>query len=1065
MLYLKVIGEKFVSGKYISLVIIMACFVIALSAMQVIPHHLSIQTPVFFDDVDTDAHYIARLTRGTPPQLYNDFLVLRVDFDDVGFDPNESFPTFHPEDYTYFTKYMQHLQDYFLDASDERYVLSYDMPDIVFRASGLKSWYGDHSFESTRRILLIKEVIDAADAHPDIDLSSYEGIIIFHAGPGQESDIEDIRRSAMFSSFVSRTSFRNVLDPENDDYPGYETASGAIISRVAFVASSQCHDYFEPLPTRHFEILGPLAQLTGRLIGLPLLSGGASNTTGAGNFCIMATGVWNFDGRIPPLPSAWIRYFAGWVDPVVINTTVEDVPIAYPQARSDKPTLYKVEISEREYFLVENRQHNFIKDDIEIYGVVTSHDVHGVNIHSFELSEDQDYVYTTWGGRIPIVNSMKNNLRGNEWDYFIPYTDMQNRYVEPSGLLIWHIDEEVIAQRLESNTINANPRHRGVALKEADGVDHLAMTNMHFYRWGSPFDSFRSGHNDYLGKMWRDGVISVPTAQSNYGDGIPLEIHNISKSSNVMTFSVKYESFAEADFMGVSYLEPLAYDFSKSGKKQLAFIHSDGKLSLFEGTTLIHTYQMVADTVYYQYTFDGMGKMVIPAQSLSIDTPDCRATLYSFDGTSLSPIWSEQDYYWAGSPIYIDDQWRINDTLVRWVLYLNQNQYIQDSEPEYSLIVWLDENFGEIARHRDDSRIVSNATYHHQCLYLITLVRPEHDERDYIYHTRYRSTAPLRVYRYDHVISGIDGGKLSIYHGDFLGSGEIVEFIHYHSGKENRFFTYQISGVGDVEEKTYHFAHQLKGQIVFADTNNNGTADIILPHANGFMVYSFEGNRLHNIEIIHPDTLHASGSGLLPWKWDDDERTYYIGGFSRNRLIFFDDQFNEIRSASLSLSRPINALPYITAFGDSTFIFQAVDDGRIYGYHFPLARSADGLYWQQLHGNYYRNSFWDMPLKNVFEGQRGVFVEGQNFIFPNPFIARHHDLIKFRVMTTIATEVTVDIYNIAGQKIATQRDRVEAFTPHNDKFSFDPNRWSSGVYLATIRAGGEVIRYKFGIEK
>ena len=44
------------------------------------------------------------------------------------------------------------------------------------------------------------------------------------------------------------------------------------------------------------------------------------------------------------------------------------------------------------------------------------------------------------------------------------------------GLLIWHIDETVIVNNIATNTINADPTHRGVNLEEADGSQDIGQT-------------------------------------------------------------------------------------------------------------------------------------------------------------------------------------------------------------------------------------------------------------------------------------------------------------------------------------------------------------------------------------------------------------------------------------------------------------------------------------------------------------------------------------------------------------------------------------------------------------
>ena len=120
-----------------------------------------------------------------------------------------------------------------------------------------------------------------------------------------------------------------------------------------------------------YGMLGVLAHEFGHLLGLPTLFDNYSSngrSAGIGNFGVMGTGVWNANGYVPPLPCAWSRYYLGWEDNNVINITTdeENCKIAYPMMNTLTPKLYKINISPKEYFLIENRQQN--PDNSTIHG-------------------------------------------------------------------------------------------------------------------------------------------------------------------------------------------------------------------------------------------------------------------------------------------------------------------------------------------------------------------------------------------------------------------------------------------------------------------------------------------------------------------------------------------------------------------------------------------------------------------------------------------------------------------------------------------------------------------------
>jgi M6 family metalloprotease-like protein len=1005
--------------------------------------------------------------------LVNNILVLRIEFADVKFNMRDDvWPWYHPQNAEYFDKYMQHLRNFYLDASGELYNLNYTIAPNVYTASQNMSWYGDDNFESRRRVLLVEELINQAVAD-GVDFGPYDGYIVFRAGAGQESDINDSQPHTLWSTFMSQNTFRNVLDPGNNDYQGIPAGDGNFVSRVAFLPAQQIHPDFRENDGYHFEILGTLVHQFGRVMGLPTLFGNVDSygsTAGTGNFCVMGTGIWNNNGKIPPLPSAWVRFFAGWVDPVLVQGSSLDIEITYPQSDSGIPTVYKIEISESEYFLIENRQMNFV-DDYVMFGDLR------FPLHTFILlpDDEQEYYYgrdpvTGEELRIPKVNLLKNNLRGSEWDYFMPNANaVDGSYADGSGLFIWHIDENVIERNLASNTINANPMHRGVALKEADGVQHLGSTMPHVYMRGSPFDSYRAvilgvtdsgiieygiGHNDYLGKLINPvtGLYSFPTAESYYG-GIPIEIFGISENGNVMTFSTRFESFSQADFPHENYLE--AFVLPGAEKNKVFFFHADGFLSIFEDHQVTGHFTIDADSLMFNYTFDGVDRIVIPAQNLENETV---AKLMYFDGAGMTEVWSIEDWVWASSVVYADEGISIElefSENAKWILHLSNGIKTK--------LVFLGADFVELGTKIYDFR-TSNISYFYDHHGYITFVTLKNDFQSI-------STIGLSYTSMclHHAIShdfDIEEGRFYLYTGAFYGHSPFHHFIHYTDGVSNSFYISCPKGsCQGLFPLDISFPYKLTGQPVFKDTNNNGRADVILPHANGFMVYSLSGTLIRSVYIDSPDFSDEVGSGIVAWNWGGKNDTYYMGGFSRNRLKFFDEKFNEIRSMSRTLSRPVRTLPYINTQNDSIFIYQTTDMGRIYNLNIPEIQSTRNLTWSIAHGNYFRNSFWNDELMNSFSPSNKVFISGQNFVYPNPFISRHHRQVKFQILTNIATEVEINIYNISGQRVGRIVDKTEAHTISADKFVFTPNKLTSGVYFAILRAGGESLQMKFAIER
>jgi len=1065
------------------------------------------QSLIFSEQVDVDDVYFRKPIKNSRTQP-DSILVVRVDFADQPFSETGLYPYLgFPQDDFYFDKYMQHLRDFYLDASNGQYTLNYHMVDNVFRAPQNMSYYGDDSQESTRRVLLVKWLIEQCDY---IDFRNYRGVIVFHAGAGQESDIYSTQTHTLWSSYLSRNTFRNALkDPDDEDYEDYEgivTSSGGIVNRVAFLPACEFHADFPADANHEFDILGPLANQFGRILGLPALNGNTSSTAGVGNFCIMGTGTWNFNGKIPPLPSAWVRYFAGWSEPEIIKTSSNDMKITYPMAEEPLPSdvhkVYKVELSDKEYFLIENRQQNFLKDIIRIDP--DSGDPIIWDIHTFAGSELYDYSQ----GGIPIVNLMENSLRGNEWDYHMPYIYDGFRIIG-SGLFIWHIDENVIEANLANNAVNGDPNHFGVALEEADGIEQMASQRPDYYMRGGPGDAFRAGHqiwddyakvwimpNDYFGKqfktvqvqdsetgIWSDREIySFPTARSYYDDNITMEIYNISESDTVMTFSVRFDEwtqdFAQADFQGETYLESFIGDLDNDHKNEIIYFHSDGGLTVFENNTKIAYYDALGDTLSMQYTYDGERTILIPAQDKETNV---KAKLYKYNPNSPPTlIWSLDDYYWAGPPVYSDGS--------KWVLYLNDKPTVEtalmpslqakNNNSPHSRIVILDENFSEMSSITNDFYLLSNIIYTDDGILYIYLGE-DHQVTLGLYSFIEDRNIPYQN------IAGVDSkGIFRLYVGKFESHGVAMDFLHYSYGHINKFFAFYPSHFSYLEENfgqppatsatmgevSLPFPYTLTGQVVFKDVDKNGIADVILPHANGFRVYSLSGNLIKNVLIDSPQYEGATGGGVVAINAANSyDLQYIVGSFSNNRLIWFDSDLRQLPVQTKTLARPMRTLPYIDAQKDT--LYQSTDDGRVYTIssedisttpHWSGDTSI-APYWSQLYGGYRRNAYWYEPLQNIYP-QGDVFVKDQTFVYPNPFIAQHHDLLRFRVMTTRDTLVKVRLYSILGQLVAEKEVWSQAFAP-SDSFTFDLQGLSSGMYFAIVSAQNKSITMKFAIER
>ena len=55
------------------------------------------------------------------------------------------------------------------------------------------------------------------------------------------------------------------------------------------------------------------------------------------------------------------------------------------------------------------------------------------------------------------------------------------------GILIWHVDERVLARTLDYDQVNANEDRRGVDLEEGDGAQDSSGKSAGLFDWAPTF--------------------------------------------------------------------------------------------------------------------------------------------------------------------------------------------------------------------------------------------------------------------------------------------------------------------------------------------------------------------------------------------------------------------------------------------------------------------------------------------------------------------------------------------------------------------------------------------------
>ena len=534
-----------------------------------------------------------------------------------------------PHDRIYFEHHLEALSRYYHTVSEGQVSIEYDVfPKALSKAytlpaSALSYGNGRTSEEVTEKWLkLIKDAVVRAKGDTDgPDFSKFDSYLFFHAGAGHETgELNDIR-----SVFLSRGDIvAHGSEPIVAD--GVEIDDVWILPEA--VSSSNVYG--------RAGLNGLLAKFFGHQIGLPGLSNFFVGAPGVGGWSLMDVGpnrlgfllqdseLQTLFGFVPPHPIAWSKARLGWIDPLVVrqDTTVVVVATDRP-ADPGQHKAVKIPISATEYFLIENRQRRGRTDlpeaiEVPFEGI----DITWLDPGQIEFSGASD------DRRDTSVDPETGVWLGvEEYDAFIP----------GSGILIWHIDDAVIASQELDGAINDDRISPGIVLEEADGQRDIG--NTYFDRQdvteGSAADPFFSGEG-------RNGFVSqtifgpdtTPNTSTNTGVSTGVRVEVLSPLGDTMIVRVSFERQVDSWPVAIPDGKRLqSVDLNGNGIVELVAESSDGLRIFLDGNgrqtrSLAGGFLAATDGVVFASSGDS-----ILAHTIVEDTPNWSAVI---DGEAVA---------------------------------------------------------------------------------------------------------------------------------------------------------------------------------------------------------------------------------------------------------------------------------------------------------------------------------------------------------------------------------------------------------------------------------------------
>ena len=173
-------------------------------------------------------------------------------------------------------------------------------------------------------------------------------------------------------------------------------------------------------------------------------------------------------------------------------------------------------------------------------------------------------------------------------------------YIPGSGILVWHINDDIIARKRYENAINNDLYRRGIDLLEADGIQDIGA----LLGFGDERVEYTEGHDDDTLKLGGKSILSpysTPDTGSMWGAYSGITIEALSTPSDTMrvkiTFSGAMSGFpisfednsAGATVTAANLLNNTGDDLLQFTGNAFNIIHSRGKNYLYSNNFITST--------------------------------------------------------------------------------------------------------------------------------------------------------------------------------------------------------------------------------------------------------------------------------------------------------------------------------------------------------------------------------------------------------------------------------------------------------------------------------------------
>jgi M6 family metalloprotease-like protein len=910
-----------------------------------------------------------------------------------------------PHDKKYFESHLDFVKNYFVKVSKGNLNIEYTvLPDTFSVSQRMRNYSpapGSDDFTPIANFS-VEAWTKADQLYPGFAFSDYDVFLIFHAGVGRDISLPGSigNERDLPSVYLSDKAFKEIY---GETYEGIPVSGGSFkITNSMIIPETESREVETISGTFLFEITinGLLCASVGSHLGLPDLFDTETGLSAIGRFGLMdGQSIFAYLGVFPPEPSPWEKIYLGWAEPVTLEIENADVSLVTNLAATISDTvILKVPLNSSEYYLIENR----IRDAYDNGSTIT------YTIGDVVITKT--FPNDTTGYRSFDVDSLSGVIIDvDEFDWAVP----------GNGIVIWHIDENVINEKIAENKVNTDKNRRGVDIEEADGVQDIGEVFFTIFGdqvigEGTEEDFWHKDNPATLFKN-RFSKDTRPNTLTNTGANSLITIKDFSEIDNRMSFRVEfgdsvvkpissYEFNLDLPIKGFSFRQSKLGDFNIVTRDSLIIVSDDFvRQSLFNFSTYRTVFISDDD---WEHTYG------VTDSSLNYYVGDFNLPIQFYFG-SVNVVKN------LSTPIVInqvdenDKELIFGDVFGNLYFYNLADVSLPFEEPTLKLI-------DSFSYESSAKKIAANGSY------FAAIYRPN----------------PLILEQTKFLFEDVFGesefdSEIPV---DLVVTRDEVNHFSIVLTNKNNFFGFRGSEV--IFNFSVNAIDTLKS-FSLTDLKQDGTNYIAINNGSNIEVYNFTGAMADNFPFTDPEGIGFIGTPLT-LDFEGDSKSEIISVTKDGRIFAIDGGTGKVVPGfPISCGGSVSVTPVLYNANGVTNLAVLNDQNVLSAWSIS---SVEGkLYWSEEFGNPQNTSFIDAAENTNRINE--FFPANRAYNYPNPV---YEGSTNIRYYVAEDSKINIKIFDLAGDFVAELND--EAQGGMDNETVWNVGDIQSGVYLARIEA-------------